>query len=145
MLNECPDVFDCLNSFEEIITICPYDAVCGKCQHWVEPHEEGSLLRGHCLKKPASVFLYCAAQGCDKYILRGSRAYYTKIPEVFNMERNELKDLLREILDETLGMSDVQLGKKWEGGEIILRPGNKEVSEKAIPEEAFFSQDRDAS
>lgn len=138
MLNECPEVFDCLNSFEEIVNICPYEGACGTCQYWCEPHEENELLKGRCIKKAASNYFMCAAEGCDKYLLRGSRASYSRIQEVFNMERDELKALLREVLDETLGVSEVQLGKKWEGGEIIIRPGNKDMQEKTIPIDSFF-------
>ncbi|MEK7851715.1 MAG: hypothetical protein AAB275_07505 [Deltaproteobacteria bacterium] len=138
MINECPEVFDCLDSFEEIVNICPYDAKCGKCQHWVEPFEEEGVLKGRCLKRPTSGFFLCSANACEIYLLRGSRASSTKSLEVLDMERDELKCLLREILDETLGVSEVSIGKKWEGGEMVLKPGNRELQEKTIPIEAFF-------
>lgn len=54
------------------------------------------------------------------------------------MERNELKGLLMEVLDEALGISEIPIGSKWQGGELVLRPGNKELQEKVIPIEAFF-------
>lgn len=138
MINECPEVFDCLDSIEEIVNICPYDARCGKCQHWVDPFEEDGILKGKCLKRPTSGFFLCTAEVCESYILRGSRVFHKKSVEVLDMERDELKGLLREILDETLGVSEVSLGKKWAGGEMVLKPGNRELQEKTIPIEAFF-------
>ena len=33
---------------------------------------------------------------------------------------------------------DVQLGSKWTGGSMILRPGDKNLKEKVIPIDAFF-------
>ncbi len=138
MISECPEVFDCLDSFEEIVNICPYDARCGKCRHWGEPFEEEGILKGKCLKRPTSGFFLCAAEACEIYLLRGSSASSTKLPEVLDMERDELKGLLREVLDETLGVSEVSIGKKWAGGEMVLKPGNRELQEKTIPIEAFF-------
>ena len=138
MISECPEVFDCLDSFEEIVSICPYDARCGKCQHWVSPFEEEGILKGKCLKRPTSGFFLCSANACGIYLLRGSRVSYLKSLEVFDMERDELKGILREILDETLGVSEVSIGKKWAGGELVLKPGSRELQEKTIPIEAFF-------
>jgi len=138
MISECAEVVDCLESFEEIVNICPYDAKCGKCQYWISPVEEEGILKGKCLKKPTSGLFRCNAAGCEKYVLRGTHVSSTKPLEVLDMERDELKGLLREILDETLGVSEVQLGKKWEGGEMVLKPGNKDLQEKSVPIEAFF-------
>jgi hypothetical protein len=138
MISECPEVFDCLDSFEEIANICPYDARCGKCRHWVEPFDEEGILKGKCLKRPTSGFFLCSATACEIYLLRGSRVSYSKSLEVFDMERNELKGILREILDETLGVSEVSIGKKWAGGELVLKPGSRDLQEKTIPIEAFF-------
>lgn len=138
MIHECPEVFDCLDSIEEIVNICPYDARCGKCQHWVEPFEEEGILKGRCLKRPTSGFFICAAEVCESYILRGSRVSYSKPLEVLDMERDELKGILRELLDETLGVSEIPLGKKWEGGELVMKPGNKELQEKVVPIDVFF-------
>lgn len=138
MQHECPEVFDCADSLEDIVHICPYDARCGKCQHWVDPFEEEGILKGRCLKRPTSGVFLCTAEACESYLLRGSRLSYSKSLEVLDMERDELKGLLREILNETLGVSEIPIGKKWEGGELVLRPGKKELQEKVVPIETFF-------
>lgn len=138
MISECPEVYDCLDSFEEIVNICPYTARCGKCSYWVAPIEEEGVLKGKCVKRPTSGLFPCSDEACGMYRLRGSGGPSTKSLEVLDMEREELKGLLREVLDETLGVSEVSIGKKWSGGEMILRPGNKDLQEKTVPVEVFF-------
>ncbi|MBI2896320.1 MAG: hypothetical protein HYY06_22375 [Deltaproteobacteria bacterium] len=56
----------------------------------------------------------------------------------FEMERGELKELLREVLDEELGVGVVPLGERWVGGEVVLKPGRADTQEKRIPLDAFF-------
>lgn len=138
MIDECAEAMDCIESFDNIVGICPYDARCGKCQYWLDPFEETGILKGKCLKKPTSGLFLCTDRGCERYVLRGIQVSSTKPLEVLDMERDELKGLLREVLDETLGVSEVSIGKKWEGGEMVLKPGNKELQDKTIPIEAFF-------
>lgn len=138
MISECPEVLDCLDSFEEIVNICPYSDRCGKCKYWVGPFEEEGILKGKCIKRPTSGLFLCAGEVCGIYLQRGNYESSTKSLEVLDMEREELKGLLREVLDETLGVSEVSIGKKWSGGELVLRPGNKDLQEKTIPVEVFF-------
>jgi len=47
--------------------------------------------------------------------------------------------LIRDVLDE-FGLLDerVELGEKWVGGTLILKPGKSDLKEKEIPIEAFF-------
>ena len=49
----------------------------------------------------------------------------------------ELKDLVAKATrsDEEV---EVELSGKWEGGELILKPGRPGLQEKAIPIESFF-------
>jgi len=35
---------------------------------------------------------------------------------------------------------DPEMGQRWEGGELVLRPGKTTAQEKAIPIEAFFKK-----
>lgn len=35
---------------------------------------------------------------------------------------------------------DPELGQRWEGGELVLRPGKPTAQEKAIPLESFFKK-----
>lgn len=54
------------------------------------------------------------------------------------MDIDEFRRVLREVLSEELGMSEVELGGRWQGGEIILRPGKPGTAEKKLPLDTFF-------
>jgi len=54
------------------------------------------------------------------------------------MDIDEFRRVLREVLSDELGISDVELGGRWQSGEVILKPGKVGTAEKRIPMEAFF-------
>src|SRR5271165_6574419 len=57
------------------------------------------------------------------------------LPEdLLDMDANEFRRVLRFVIRDELGVSaDVQLAGKWEGGEIVLKPGKEGMQEKRIP------------
>lgn len=58
--------------------------------------------------------------------------------ETGDMEKQELKQVLREVLNEILSIEPVELGRKWEGGEMILQPANPNLKPYRLPIESFF-------
>ncbi len=54
------------------------------------------------------------------------------------MDIGEFRRVLREVLSEELGVGDSELGARWEGGELILKPGKAGTAEKRVPIDAFF-------
>lgn len=54
------------------------------------------------------------------------------------MDIDEFRRVLREVLSEELGIGHAELGGRWEGGELILRPGKPGTAEKRIPLDTFF-------
>lgn len=58
--------------------------------------------------------------------------------EAGGLDRGAVKWAVKEALDELLGLSDVRLAARFEGGTIVLRPGKADAQEKAIPLEVFF-------
>jgi hypothetical protein len=50
----------------------------------------------------------------------------------------DLEMLLRRIIREEAGISPVPPAEKWRGGQMVLRPGNPALQEKAWPIETFF-------
>ena len=51
----------------------------------------------------------------------------------------EFKQVLTQILTQYNGIEHkVELGKKWQGGTMILQPANKDLAPKEIPVETFF-------
>lgn len=55
-----------------------------------------------------------------------------------DMDTDEFRRVLREVLRDELGAPDVDLGGRWQGGEIVLKPGREGTAEKRIPLETFF-------
>ncbi len=50
----------------------------------------------------------------------------------------DLELMLRRVLREELGLTQVVPADKWRGGELVLRPGKPGLQEKKWPIEAFF-------
>jgi len=50
----------------------------------------------------------------------------------------DLEMLLRRIIREETGLTPVPIADKWQGGEMILRPGKAGLQEKSWPIETFF-------
>jgi hypothetical protein len=61
------------------------------------------------------------------------------LPEdLLDMDADEFKAVLRTVIQEELGTGVVDLGGRWLGGEVIMKPGKDGVAEKRVPLEAFF-------
>jgi hypothetical protein len=54
------------------------------------------------------------------------------------MNADEFRAVLRDVIRDELGASEVELGSRWEGGEVILKPGKEGTQEKRVPIDAFF-------
>ncbi len=50
----------------------------------------------------------------------------------------DLETMLRRIIREESGLTDVIPADKWRDGQLVLRPGNAALQEKAWPIETFF-------
>lgn len=55
-----------------------------------------------------------------------------------DMDIDEFRRVLREVLAEELGLSNVEMGGRWQGGELVLKPGKVGTQEKKVPLDAFF-------
>jgi hypothetical protein len=55
-----------------------------------------------------------------------------------DMDQDEFREVLRQILREEIGVGDVVMGERWRGGEMILKPGKEGTQEKSIPLDALF-------
>lgn len=55
-----------------------------------------------------------------------------------DMDQNEFRDVLRQIIREELGVGDVRMGDRWRGGEMKLVPGKTDTQEKSVPLDTFF-------
>lgn len=57
-----------------------------------------------------------------------------------DMDIDDFRRVLREVIHEELGVGDVELGDRWRGGELVLKPGREGTSEKSVPLDAFFKK-----
>jgi hypothetical protein len=55
-----------------------------------------------------------------------------------DMDQGEFRQVLREVLLDELGLRDVELGDRWQGGEVVLIPGKQGTQEKRIPIDSLF-------
>jgi len=54
------------------------------------------------------------------------------------MDMDTFRSVLTEVLREELGVGELQLGGRWQGGELILKPGKEGTADKRFPIETFF-------
>lgn len=57
-----------------------------------------------------------------------------------DMDIDDFRRVLREVIHEELGVGEVELGDRWRGGEVVLRPGKGDTAEKAVPIDTFFKK-----
>jgi hypothetical protein len=63
----------------------------------------------------------------------------TRLPEeLLDMDQEEFRRVLREVLLDELGVADIELGDRWQGGELVLVPGKEGVQEKRVPIDSLF-------
>ncbi len=55
-----------------------------------------------------------------------------------DMDMDTFRTVLTEVLRDELGVGDLPLGGRWQGGELILKPGKEGTAEKRFPIETFF-------
>jgi hypothetical protein len=55
-----------------------------------------------------------------------------------DMDLDQFRTVLRDVLREELGASDTQIGERWRGGQLVLKPGKDGTQNKELPIEAFF-------
>ena len=56
------------------------------------------------------------------------------------MDQDTFRQVLREVLLDELGVRDVNMGDRWNGGELVLIPGREGTQEKRLPLDVFFKK-----
>jgi hypothetical protein len=61
------------------------------------------------------------------------------LPEdLLDMDAEEFRRVLADVIRDELGVGEADIAGKWEGGEVILKPGKEGLQEKRIPVESLF-------
>jgi hypothetical protein len=55
-----------------------------------------------------------------------------------DMDMDTFRSVLKEVIRDELGVGELPLGGRWQGGELILKPGKEGTTEKRVPIETFF-------
>ena len=55
-----------------------------------------------------------------------------------DMDRDGLKQVLRELLEEETLYGYIEMGKKWQGGTLVLKPADSNLQSKEIPIDTLF-------
>jgi hypothetical protein len=79
-----------------------------------------------------------SSSGLGSSVSAPARAPLSIPEELLDMNADEFRAVLREVIRDELGASEVELGSRWEGGEVILKPGKEGTQEKRVPIDAFF-------
>ena len=102
----------------------------------VEYTKRGTLAQTLTLRKPASP---ARSPRHEARSPSPNRAERITLPEdLLDMDADEFKRVLRTVIHEELGTGSVDLGGRWQGGEIIMKPGKEGTQEKHVPLESFF-------
>lgn len=57
-----------------------------------------------------------------------------------DMDIDDFRQVLREVLHEELGLGDVEMGDRWRGGEVVLKPGKDDTQDKSVPIDVLFKK-----
>jgi hypothetical protein len=55
-----------------------------------------------------------------------------------DMDIDTFRTILQQVLREELGLGEARIHSRFQGGELILRPGKEGTAEKRVPLETFF-------
>lgn len=136
---------------------------CGTCGFYIRLHtDEGGVSTGECrlrcwpppLRDSATCASYKkvgtswegalrrkpAAGAPRRYREEAPAPRRAPIPQEIgiDMDQDEFRRVLREVLLDELGVRDTDLGDRWRGGEVVLVPGREGTQEKRVPLDHFF-------
>ncbi len=63
---------------------------------------------------------------------------FTLPEEILEMDADEFRSILRDVIRDELGVTEVSIAGKWEGGQMILKAGKEGVQDKSVPIESLF-------
>lgn len=108
----------------------------GTCSQWVESGRLGEL---SAKKSKRAAGVSGRSRSSPERPERLSLLDSLGLPEdLLTMDKNEFREILREVIREELAPTAVELGSRWQGGEMVLQPGKSDTQEKRVPLEAFF-------
>jgi hypothetical protein len=96
------------------------------------PAAAGSFARGVVVRRAD------ARPGAGAGPATGARMQATLPEDLLDMDADEFRRVLSAVIREELGVGEVDMAGKWEGGEMILKAGKQGLQDKHIPLESLF-------
>ncbi len=59
-------------------------------------------------------------------------------PAGASLDRQTLGAILVDLVEQHIGLEEVEIGRKWEDGNLILQPGDDDLKEVTLPIKTFF-------
>jgi hypothetical protein len=137
---------------------------CGACIAFLADNPGDAGTMGRCRLRPELGIIAESLPRCPKYVERGTGATWKPPPVARSRSRSDrdedhapppkrygatidigetmdteaLRALLQDVLAQEGIVGSTPIGKRWEGGTIVLKPGDDQTQAKEIPLEAFF-------
>jgi hypothetical protein len=106
------------------------------CSQWVRRGEFRARPEPPARRTPAARAERAAPGAATTTIIE--RAPLALPEDLLEMDASEFKRVLRYVIRDELGVGEIEMAGKWEGGEMILKPGKEGVQEKRIPIDSLF-------
>jgi hypothetical protein len=75
----------------------------------------------------------------DDDLVQPTRKLDFSLPEeLLDMDKNEFRQILRDVIRDELGVGEVKMAGRFIGGEVVIKPGKEGTQEKRVPIDAFF-------
>ena len=58
--------------------------------------------------------------------------------EGMSLDNTALRDVLVQLVENFIGIEDVEIGTRWEGGTVTLQPEDEDLKPHVVPVESFF-------
>jgi hypothetical protein len=91
------------------------------------------------VRAPGSALPASPEPSGDERSRRAGHGPALTLPEdLLAMDAEEFRRVLAEVLRDELGIGNAEIAGKWEGGEMVLKPGRDGLQEKRMPLMALF-------
>ena len=57
-----------------------------------------------------------------------------------DMDIDEFRRVLREVIQDELGVGEVEMLDRWRGGELVIKPGREGTADKTVPIDILFKK-----
>jgi hypothetical protein len=109
------------------------------CSQWVKRGEFRAKPPERAARPRARGLRSSGSPPADGRVLGDKAPTTIVLPEdLLDMDAEEFRRVLADVIRDELGVGDVEIANRWDGGEMILKPGKPGLQEKRIPLDSLF-------